>query len=356
MKAIWATHVIFILLTVILIGARYKPAYNWDILPYMALALNHSVTDKDSVHKQVYQLIKEGQGKGEIPNGTFGELTKRLPYRVACYENADKFNAQLFYYRTKPLYNLLVYWLYLVGVPLIQATVIPSLVAGFIIILVMYAWMSLYTHRIIAAIIALLILLLPSFSELHNTSSPDALSAMFVLGAMYLFFAGKRKTWIFLCLALAVLVRIDNFIFAAAMVYVISKPGKNKLLFIAAGSVIAALVAMLIIPWLSGNSLMWFTEFKFLESHVQYYFHVRNVFRDLLASSHLLLWVILGVILLMVKDKQVRSLMLIILSCTVIRLILFPSLQERFFIPYELALITALMIAVKGKAPQPGIN
>lgn len=356
MKSKWLVHIVFALIAAGVIAVNYKPAYNWDILPYMALALSHTVEDKDSVHSMVYTQVKEGQENGEITKGTFGNLTTRIPYRVQCYENADKFNAQLFYYRTKPLYNLLVYGLYSAGVPLIRATVIPSVVACFFILLVLYAWMSLYTNRIMATIIALLIALLPIFSELQNTSSPDALSAALVLFAMYLFFAGKHKGWLFLCLAFAVLARIDNFIFAAVMLYAVFNPGKNKLLFIAAWFIVAAIVAVFVIPWLAGNSPLWFTDFKFLESHVQYYFHVRNVFRAFFADAYYWIWVALGLVLLTVTYKPAQQLMLIITASVIIRLVLFPSLQERFFAPYEFALIVALLMAVKGKALQPGKN
>ncbi|HEY9176991.1 MAG TPA: hypothetical protein VIN07_04835 [Flavipsychrobacter sp.] len=352
----WLVHIIFVLIAAGIIGVNYKPAYNWDILPYMALALNHTVEDKDSVHSRVYNIIKEGQQRGEVTNGTFGNFTKRIPYRVQCYQNADKFNSQLFYYRTKPLYNLLVYGLYTMGVPLIQATIIPSVVACFFILLVLYAWMSLYTHRLMTITLAILVALLPVFKELQNTSSPDALSAVFVLSAMYLFFAGKHRGWIFLCLAFATLARIDNFIFVTVMLYAILKPTRNRLVFIASGSIVAAIIAILAIPWLAGNSPLWFTEFKFLESHVQYYFHVRNVFRAFFGDAYYWIWVALGLLLLTVKRKLVRQLVLIVTVSVVVRLVLFPSLQERFFAPYEFALIVALLMAVKGKAFQPGIT
>lgn len=354
MKSKWLVHFVFIFIAAGFVSVNYKPVYNWDILPYMALALNHEMSDKDSVHNKVYRLIQEGQERGEVTNGTFGNFTTKIPYRVQCYENADIFNAQLFYYRTKPLYNLFVYWLYAAGVPLIKATIIPSAVAGFFILLVLYVWMSLYTQRIMAAVITLLIALLPIFSELQNTSSPDALSAMFVLSAMYLFFAGKHKGWIILCLSFATLARIDNFIFATIMLYAILKPARNSLIFIASGSILAALVAILVIPWLAGNSPLWFTEFKFLESHVQYYFHVRNVFRAFLGDAYYWIWVALGLLLLTVKRKPVQQLTLIITVSVVVRLVLFPSLQERFFAPYEFALIVAMLMAVKGKSLQPG--
>ncbi len=354
MKSRWLVHIFFALIAAGVVAINYKPAYNWDILPYMALALSHTVEDKDSVHSKVYNLIKEGQQRGEVTNGTFGNLTKKIPYRVQCYENADKFNAQLLYYRTKPLYNLLVYWLYTAGVPLIQATIIPSLVACFSILLALYAWMSLYTNRFMAAVVALLIALLPVFSELQNTSSPDALSAMFVLIAMYLFCAHKHGGWLFLCLALAVLTRIDNFIFAAVMFYALFTPARNRLIFITVGFIFAAIFALLVIPWVAGNSPLWFIEFKFLESHVQYYFHVRNVFRAFFADAYYWIWVALGFVLLTVKHKQVRQLMWIITASVIVRLVLFPSLQERFFAPYEFALVVAMLMAVNGKSLQPG--
>ena len=337
----------------IVLAVNYKPVYNWDILPYMALALNNTVDDKDSVHKEVYRLIKAGQEKGEVPNGTFGELTKRIPYRIECYENADKFNAQLFYYRTKPLYNLLVYLLYATGVPLLEATFLPSLIGCFFVLLILYAWMSLYTSGFTAILVTVLTAMLPLFSELQNTSSPDALSAMFVLLSMYLLFSGKARGWIWLSLALAILIRIDNFIFAAVILFVVLKPHQNRLFALLILFLATALIAVIVVPWLSGNSLLWFTRFRFLESHVQYYFHVRNVFRAFFGDAYYWIWVTACIVLLNVKYERVQKLMFIITASVLVRLVLFPSLQERFFAPYELALIVASLMAVNGRMLSP---
>jgi hypothetical protein len=347
-------HIIFTLIAAGIIAVNYKPIYNWDILPYMALALNHSVSNSDSVHSRVYNVVHEGQLKGEITNGTFGNLTKRIPFRVSCYENAHVFNAQLFYYRTKPLYNWLVWLLYSAGFSLIHATIIPSLAAAWGILLILYAWMSVYTRRITALVLTILVAMLPAFIELQNTSSPDALSAFLVLLTLYLLFTGKEKKWIWASLVLAVLCRVDNFIFAGVVFTFMYNPPLKRFPIVILFFVTIAVTAILIIPLLSGNSWSWFTHFKFLESHVQYYFHVRNVFRAFFADAYYWIWVALGLVLLTVNHKKVRQLMLIITASVIIRLVLFPSLQERFFVPYELALIMAMLMAVNGKSLQPG--
>lgn len=342
----WSVHIIFALIATGIIAINYKPAYNWDILPYMALALSHSVNNSDSVHSEVYRLVREGQVSGQIPSGTFGNLTGRIPYRINSYENADVFNAQLFYYRTKPLYNWFVWILYSSGFPLIHATIIPSLVATWGILLVVFIWMSAYTHRVLAFVLTILVSFLPALSELQNTSSPDALSAFVVLLSLHLLFTNKEKKWIWLSLVLAVLCRIDNFIFAGVVFTYMYKPSPKRLPLTAIVFIAIAAVAIFIIPWLSGNSLSWFTHFKFLESHVQYYFHVRNVCRAFFADVYYWIWVALGLVLLLVKYKPAQHLVLIVISTVIIRLILFPSLQERFFVPYELAILVAMVMAV----------
>jgi len=336
--------IVFILFAVLTVfHYNYRPACNWDMLPYMAIVLERSEPDINKVHQQVYSLVKEAEQKGEIASGTFGELTGRTHYKAACYADAEQFGNELTYYRAKPLYTTLVWLLYLAGVPLILSTLIPSLIAGLGTLIILYVWMANYSSRYIAIVPVAFIAMLNIFTSLQNSSSPDMLSTFFLLVSFYLLDTNKSK-WLIACmLALAVLTRIDNFIPAGVAGYILLSAGRKNVWKAAGIALLISVVAVLLIPLMTGNTLTWFTKFKFLESHVQYYFHVRNVFREIAANSSYWFWMAIGLFLLILRRKENMTLMTIVTASVVIRLVLFPSLQERFFAVYEFTLIVILL-------------
>lgn len=340
--------ILFIVLAGIYVfTVNYKPAANWDILPYMALTLQHNHNDQGNIHSRVYQLVKKAQDDNEIKPGAYSELiTERIPYRTKCHEDYEYFFNQLSYYRAKPLYIVTVTALYNSGISLVHATVIPSAVAAFLILLITYCWLLPHTGRLLAAIFAAAIILLPAFSLLQNYSSPDAMSNMVVLLSIFMLAEQKSRKLLFIILSLAILIRIDNFVFASVVLFFLYAKTRKQIAYTALVSTVLTFIAVIILPYLLGNTTYWFSEFKFLESHVQYYFHVRNVFRDFLGVIDYQLWVTVGVLCLLFTKAHIRKLAILIIVTCIIRLILFPSLQERFFVAYELALAVLLLISI----------
>lgn len=337
--------ILFIVLAAVYVFViNYKPVANWDILPYMAITLQYSHDDKELIHQSVYELAKDAGDRDAIKRGAYGELiTERIPYRTACYKDQEFFFSQLSYYRTKPLYTLSVAALYISGVPLVQATVIPSAIAAFFILLIVYFWLSRCIHKLLSFVLAASVVLLPSFSQLQNYSSPDALSNMAVLLSLFLPVMEKNRRLLLLTLAMAILIRIDNFIFASVILFFLYANTRKQILLTVLATVGLASLSIVILPYLLGNTVSWFSKFKFLESHVQYYFHVRNVFRAFWAVIDYQVWVAIGFAALFFIKGRVKQIVLLVIASCIIRLILFPSLQERFFVAYELALAILLI-------------
>jgi hypothetical protein len=98
----------FTLLMLVCLYAYKRPEYNWDMLPYMAIALQHDMHDPKAIHDSVYALAGR-----MVPSPEFRELTDGgLAYRRKMAGNAWEFQSQLPYYVVKPLYTRQVYYFY----------------------------------------------------------------------------------------------------------------------------------------------------------------------------------------------------------------------------------------------------
>ncbi|MCB0700230.1 MAG: hypothetical protein H6551_01495 [Chitinophagales bacterium] len=345
LKSRFINIVAIVLIGINVFAINNKPIYGWDILPYMALIFEHDDNDINSIHDKVYSTVKTEQEAGRVRSGAYGELvTERIPYRAQCFADAEKFQGELTYYRTKPLYHFSSYILYKVGISPINSTIIPSMISAFFILLILFFWLARYSNQVFSLVITLIAAQLPAFLEIQNNSAPDAMSHLFLFLSLYLYDTRIAKWMILMCLGLAILTRVDNVIFSCVLTYFIYQPSLKSTLKVIVGSVAICIVAFMIIPYLLGNNILWFRDFKFLESHVQYYFHVRNVFRELQIHGTYLVWTILGIVMLFHKNTDIRRLATISGITVLIHLILFPSLQERFFVSYEFLIIVMLLM------------
>ncbi len=189
------------------------PVIDWDILPYIACAIEFEETDPEAVHNRTYEIVHEN-----VSESKFEELTARGDYRSAMYAEPDLFVAQLGFYRVKPLYYTLLYLAYTAGIPMFDASVLISVIASIIIALLLGLWVYSYYPNIKGVGIWLLILLFVQLPEVSSYSSPDALGSLFVFLAGYLFIEKGRPYMGLAALILSMLARPDNVIFAGLIV------------------------------------------------------------------------------------------------------------------------------------------
>jgi hypothetical protein len=187
----------------------YKhPAYNWDILGYMAVILRmDGVKDINDIHRITYESAKK-----DIPTEDYRKLVESPPHRVRFANDPSYFKEILPIHVVKPLYVWSAYLFYKAGFILPLATVIPSIIAYILIGLLLFHWLKKYFRTGIAFLSALLIMTSMFMEASSKGSSPDNLSAFFLFAAFY-FILEKPISWlIFLFLLLAVFTRADNVI------------------------------------------------------------------------------------------------------------------------------------------------
>jgi len=328
-----------------------KPTYNWDMIAYMGVAVEYSEHDIQKVHDSVYHTLRY-----ELPHKIYNGLTSNMDDRHECLTNAKVFGQELSFFRTKPLYTLLVFLLHRMGVQLVTATLLPSIIACFGMIILGYFWLCVYLKRPFAFVAAIVLAVLPVFAELDRFSTPDAISNFFVLLSMYLIATKKKRVWIVTSLALATLSRVDNFVLAIVVAYfVYMKDKKNIVLKLALTGLIAG-VCIIGIPMLLGDSADWFTHFAFLFSVKDYIRHWRDVIYILRTDLLYLTLMAMTAFLLWKADSDVKRILSIVIATVVIRLFLFPSLQERFFAAYEFVVVIMFFAHLTSIYHDIGIN
>lgn len=203
-------NVYFLLFSIFLLAISYsfyeKPLYNWDLIPYTALALQSNAITNDSLHQLTYQKVKE-----QIPEKDFKLLTDSVnQYRNKTFTNSKIFYRELVYYKVKPLYIKAVSFFYGLGFPIVIATVLPSIVSYFLIGLLVFIWLRKYYPPLHTFCISLLISLLPFMLWTARTSSPDMLNALFILTGCYFLIEKEKIITGILLLFLSVFIRPDS--------------------------------------------------------------------------------------------------------------------------------------------------
>ena len=117
--------VVAALLSIFLYQLRH-PQYDWDMLPYMVIALMDEGQTLEAAHHNVYEAIRIG-----APSETYDKLTDKFPidnadrtYRAEAAHDPRNFAESLPFYVVKPIFPALIAGLHLTGVNLLRAPAI----------------------------------------------------------------------------------------------------------------------------------------------------------------------------------------------------------------------------------------
>ncbi|MFN8247374.1 MAG: hypothetical protein U0T68_00335 [Ferruginibacter sp.] len=356
----WCLYVAFLLL--VAIYSYHKPACNWDMLPYMAIVLQYDYSKKN-IHDEVYRTAAE-----EIPAAYYMRLTDSSHIcRFKAFNNKAFFNSQLPFYVVKPLYTFLVYCFYKLGIPLTKSTVIVSVIAWFVLSLMLLFWLRQSLEGIAPFLLSALTAASVPLLEAVGLSTPDALSALCMTAAVYGLLNKKNRMFIAVLFLLAMLTRLDNMLPVLVFItaFTFYKPIKQFSFYfmLVMVGLIAAVYCLVTYQSLSyGWSFWYYPDFiNHLHDAVgeQRAFHFSSYFE--LMKSQLInglknssVWVFL---LLMVlhfckqgkfhfdAGNEGHIMLVLFLLVIALRFLLQPVIADRFYIPYY---IPALVIFVRG--------
>ncbi|MEZ5812879.1 MAG: hypothetical protein R3D45_15830 [Rhizobiaceae bacterium] len=236
-------------MTVVCIAAYgvVRPDYNWDMLAYVATALENRYEDPQALHEHAWAEITPGARESQLY-----KLKAGNPYNLHQWENPADFKSQLSMYRVKIAYVALMRALEpLTGLAqaAILLSVLPALGVGLLVLL--WLWQR---QALQGAVVAMPLLVLADYAHMTTASSPDMLLALVSLSAIMLATRGLNLAACAL-LVVSVLVRPDNIILVFALL-IAAVLFRRRFLPILA-TFLAALACVLYVQKISGHPGWW---------------------------------------------------------------------------------------------------
>ncbi|RST87857.1 hypothetical protein EJC49_03260 [Aquibium carbonis] len=186
-----------------------RPAYNWDMVAYVATALENRIDDPAALHERTWAEIEPGAREAQLYHLQFSN-----PYNLHQWENPADFQSQLSMYRVKVLYVAMLRWLEPVAglsTASILLSVLPSVVFG-----ALCLWWLAREGAEQGLLLLVPFLATADFITMTTMVTPDMLLAVMSLGAVLLLLRG-RDGLAGLLLFASVFVRPDNIILIFAL-------------------------------------------------------------------------------------------------------------------------------------------
>lgn len=324
-----------------LLGAL-RPVFNWDMIPYVALAEERHGMADTARHDRAYQLVHAA-----APAQDWALLTQANRYRMHQYANADAFDTQLGMYRIKVGYIAAARALN-PFVPTIHAYRLINLFALILLSAAVMWWMRAgrFGRAAFFLVPVLLIAELPAAAQLIT---PDLLCASFAAAGLALL---RRGRWLFAaaCFAAATLARPD-FIFFPATWLAVALATRTSVK--EAASCFGAAAAAYGLTMLVGNYSGWWPHFSVslvermddLRAVPPFSLDVflRGFARAMVANVTTQIWpalvMLLGACWLSLRDRQSRQwdradrLFLALILSLAARCVVFPMPDDRLYLP-----------------------
>lgn len=348
-------------LSITALHAYKHPNYNWDMLAYMALAIQTSKGGVKTIHQVTYQAAQ-----AHVPSLAYERLVEG-PYRKSMAENPEAFYAALPFYAVKPLYIKMVRLLYKAGFSLPLSTVLPSILFYLLIGLLLYYWVLKYMGSFWALVICLLIMYTGPMVSLAKLSTPDCLSTFLLLSAFYCIVQKPNLAIAACCLLLSLFARLDNIIpslFILSFLFFANKAPRRlaiKYYLLLASAFLCCyfiITATTMQPF--GWNALYYPQFALhLDlSHTANSTFSLAVYMQLVASQlatalnfHHFVFFLLVVLLVLFPASPLQwkrlsfeqALAVVLLLVILVRFVLFPDLSDRFNMAYYLYFLLLLI-------------
>ena len=245
---------LFMALTIAAVAAygALKPDYNWDMVAYIATALENRITDPVALHAETWAQIDAG-----APENQQFKLKKSNPYNLHQWENPADFQSQLSMYRVKPGYVGLLRSLEPVT-GLVNGSLLLSVLpaVGFGLLCFWWLWRE---NALQGAFLLVPVLMIADYSRMTSAVTPDMLLAAVSLAALYGLLRG-RDVMAGVLLFGSVFIRPDNIILIFALLIAAVLFGWRKLPM--AVTFVASMIAISVISKL-GHHPGWWAHFYF---------------------------------------------------------------------------------------------
>lgn len=245
---------VFMVLSIALIAlyAVVRPDYNWDMVAYVATALEDRIADPVELHRETWSEIDAGASEAHQ-----FKLKQSNPYNLHQWENPVDFQSQLSMYRVKIGYIELLRALEPVT-GLVMGSILLSVVPAIGFGLICLWWLG-RENALQAAFVLVPVLLIADYSRMTTAVTPDMLLALVSIAALYALWRGRDEIAGVLLFA-SVFVRPDNIILIFALLIAAVLFGWRKLPIVV--TFVASMIAISVISKL-GNHPGWWAHFYF---------------------------------------------------------------------------------------------
>ena len=186
------------------VKSYYEPDWNFDAVPYVALAYSLTNDDPREIHRRTFDDFLAA-----VPSHAFELLTSGSEYRRRLYASPEALKTQRPFYINKPAYVVLIAGLRQLGINAARATRVISL-AGFVsVAMVVLLWLWTVRAKAMLVVSAALFLCAPPFTEMASLSSPDMIAALPLVIAAWLMLGRGRQVRGILCACAAIFFRPD---------------------------------------------------------------------------------------------------------------------------------------------------
>ena len=238
--------------------AIVRPDYNWDMVAYLATALEDRYDDPVELHTETWKLISSGASEGQLYNLQYGN-----PYNRHQWENPVDFQSQLSMYRVKVGYISLLRILEPVT-GLVNASILLSILPAFGVGAFFLFWLW-RANALQAGFLMAPLLSMADYTHITTAVTPDVLVSLASLVAIYWLAKGRDAAGYVLLFA-TVFLRPDNIVMIFAILLTALVFGWRLLMplvtFIAAFAVCLAISKF-------GDHPGWWAHFYFSCVHIQ---------------------------------------------------------------------------------------
>jgi len=207
-------------------GAVRAPVRNFDLLDYVALALEYVESDPEVVHRRAYETIQ-----AELPPKDFEAISASSDFRREIRADWRLFDANLGFHRGRYLYSLAVLVAHGLGASLTAATWYANQFFWFATAVLVFVWARRHFALGLASLLALALLYSPPVLALLPASSPESMAMFFVTLGLYLWLERKAYLAGAVALTLSIPVRPEFVLVCvgvAAGLFVLGGAGPGK--------------------------------------------------------------------------------------------------------------------------------
>lgn len=321
----------FLFLTVLTFFLSYLPGYNGDLPYYVAC------------------IIEKEQGKSaDILQKTSSVLANELPpakYQEHALRISEADKDILDFYRIKPLYITVISGFHSLGFSYVEATLIPSLIAFWLIGVLTFTWALRVLNPVQAIIISILLLIINPTMILARLSTPDSISSLILLASLYFFYFNRNIYVLIALLMTSVGIRMDNFVAALIMLTGLKlksrfETGSKLTTLIYIVSVFFIVLVVFGMNYFIQEEFFWFRRITYTVSPDEYLRQVLIYFQSF-SESFIIGIIVFAVAIYMAigfkPGAKDLSFLLMLFSIIAGRFLLFPSYEERFFAAFYIS-------------------